>query len=154
MSRPKVTRSPLAVAARSSAEALRPEISRLIEGKTDGVFRRLAESQRAELVDRLVHAIGFALAGLPTSMTRTGSKLDAWRADIFVGDVCNALAGVGIPAVMNEDPALSHAQLLAKELVDLAGLPDEGDLFHQMQRAKKIKRKRWPDLLVLIPVTF
>jgi hypothetical protein len=66
--------------------------------------------------------------------------------DIFVRDVCDALAAAGVPVQASRDPEESHVQALATEIVGLAGLPDQGTLYNQMRRRQDIKKTQDPDI--------
>lgn len=109
-----------------------------------GPFARMSHDQRDQLVDALVRAIGFAKAGLTDILAGKQAKPAAWTLDIFVRDVCDALAAAGVPVLMDPNPEFSHAQSFAKELAELAGLRGHGksvgSLFKQMQRARKIEK--------------
>jgi hypothetical protein len=92
------------------------------------------------MTDALVHAVEFAKAGLADILAGKETKSAAWAMDILVKDVCDALRAVGVATPM--DPVREHslAQTLAGDLAELAGLPDQGELFKQMQRARKIEK--------------
>jgi hypothetical protein len=63
----------------------------------------------------------------------------AWTMDIFVRNVRDALQAVGVAGTMDPQRENSITQNLAGELAAAAGLPDQGELFKQMQRARKIE---------------
>jgi hypothetical protein len=90
--------------------------------------------------DELVAAIGFARVGLENLLAGKRTKPAAWTMDIFVRDVCDALNAAGIAYTMTPTHPGSRAQLTAKQLAAAAGLPDQGELFHQMQRARRIEK--------------
>lgn len=144
MPRKRIPPKLIAEAAIGKAEALREKIASVVDRRTDNVIRNLNPDVRRVLVDDLVRAVGFAMAGLPTAIAGSRAKRNAWVMDIFVRDVCDALRRAGVPALMNSDPQASLAQSLAKEVVQVAGLPDQGDLFHQMQRGGKIVKELVP----------
>ena len=123
------------------AAALIPAIEPILQAQKVPV--RNAKAKR-RLIDDLVHAVGFAKAGLP-DIEGSRAKPAAWLVDIFVRDVCDALKRAKIPALVNPCAAESHAQALAKDLADVAGLPNRGQLFHQMQRAGRIEKPRVGD---------
>lgn len=101
-------------------EAYRGVICAVIGARNDNAFRRLSDEARQQLIDDLVHAVGHAKAGLILRGKR--ARTTAWTLDIFVKDVCDALKKVGMPVLMNSDPALSYAQSLAKEIAHAVGL--------------------------------
>lgn len=131
----------IAVADAREAEALRPAIFQMMLAR-GGVFTRMSKQQQNQLADQLVHAVGYAKAGLTDILAGKGVKPAAWVLDIFVKDVCDALAAAGVPVLMDPAPESSHAQSFAKELAEAAGLSGHGksagNLFKQMQRARKI----------------
>jgi hypothetical protein len=98
--------------------------------------RQLTGAKRGALVD----AIGFARVGVENLLAGKRAKPAAWTMDIFVRDVCDALNAAGIAYTMTPTHQGSRAQLLAKQLAVAAGLPEQGELFHQMQAARKIEK--------------
>lgn len=134
---------PMSVATESLSEgevrALRKKIAAAVAGRADNAIRKLNPDVRGSLVDDLVRAVRYAKIGLPNTVAGSRAKRSAWGMDIFVRDVCHALQRAGLPVLMNPDPQASLAQSLAREIARVAGLPDQGDLFHQMQRARKIE---------------
>jgi hypothetical protein len=99
-------------------------------------------------VNDLVDACAFAKAGLRELLTGKNTRSDAWTMDIFVRDVCDALRHAGVRVSMNQDSNASHAQSLAVAIGKAVGLPSQGTLFKQMQRAKRIKKKQLPDVRI------
>jgi hypothetical protein len=102
--------------------------------------RQLTGAKRGALVAALVDAIGFARVGLENLLAGKRTRPAAWTMDIFMRDVCDALNAAGIAYTMTPTHQGSRAQLLAKQLAVAAGLPDQGELFHQMQAARKIEK--------------
>jgi hypothetical protein len=149
---PRRKRPPLprAKAPLHEVEALRPVIEEIV--RTRDRFAKLEVEPRSGLVDDLVDAVGFAKADLADILAGKQAKPAAWTMDIFVRDVCDALRRAGIEALMDPDPEASHAQSLARAVADAAGLPDQGALFHQMQRARKIVKTRLPDIRLEVTV--
>jgi hypothetical protein len=103
-------------------------------------LKHLPDQAWEELTDALVHAVGFAKAGLADILAGKDTRAAAWATDILVKDVCDALRAVDAPVFMNKCREDSLAQTLAGDLAKLAGLPDQGELFKQMQRARKIEK--------------
>jgi hypothetical protein len=103
-------------------------------------LRQLSDQAWEGMTDALVDAIGFAKAGLADILAGKETKPVAWAMDILVKDVCDALRAVGAPVFMNKCREDSLAQTLAGEITALAGLLDQGQLFKQMQRARKIEK--------------
>ena len=94
-----------------------------------------------DFAHRIVSAKNYPDAGRRAqSPQAVFQKPTQWTGDIFIKDVCNALEKVGVPVLMHPDPELSHAQSLAKRIVEAVGLPVKGKLFKQMQRARRIQR--------------
>jgi hypothetical protein len=102
--------------------------------------RQSTGAKRGALIAALVDAIGFARVGLENLLAGKHTKPAAWTMDIFVRDVCDALNAAGIAYTMTPTHPGSRAQLLAKRLAVAAGLPDQGELFHQMQRGPEIEK--------------
>jgi hypothetical protein len=92
------------------------------------------------MIDALVDAIGFAKAGLADILAGKDTRSAARATNILVKDVCDALRAVGVATPMAPRRDESLAQRLADDLASLAGLPDQGQLFKQMQRARRIKK--------------
>ena len=122
----------------AGAAALRILIEGLV-GSEDRL-RRLPDDSRATLVATLVHAIGFARAGLADILAGKDTRPAAWTMDILVKDVRDALSAAGVPVPMDPRRDASTAQWLAGKLAAAAGLPAQGQLFKQMQRAQRIER--------------
>jgi DNA-directed RNA polymerase specialized sigma24 family protein len=123
---------PLAVADAAEVERLRQFIdSRL------GASPKMPATDRQHLIDELVNAALAATAGRPGA-ARKGRKPKAWVYDVLVKDVCDALRSVGVRPTMDSNRALSHAQYLAGEISQAISLPGQGQLFKQMQRARRI----------------
>ncbi len=143
MPRRKRALKKIALADASETEGLRSVIREKIRGR-GSAFARLSDQQREELVNALVRAVGFAKAGLSDITAGKQAKPAAWMLDIFVKDVCDALRAVGVPVLMDATAEFSHAQSFAKELAEAAGLQGHGkgvgNLFKQMQRARKIEK--------------
>jgi hypothetical protein len=143
-----------AEAPRREAEAYRGTIDAIVGSRSDYAFKRLTNRQRMQLVDDLVDALGFAMAGLPPAVRGGRAMQAAWNLDIFVRDVCDALRRARVPVAMNADPSQSHAQLLARDIAVAAGLPGHGkrigNLFKQMQRGRQIKKKSHPDASIRV----
>jgi hypothetical protein len=134
-------------------EALRPAIRQIVEGLSRySEFTSLDNGARDRLTDDLVDAVGFAKAGLADILTGKRVKPAAWTMDIFVRDVCDALQKVGVPVPMNSKAWASCAQFVAENVANTAGLPDRGDLFKQMQRAKRITKSRLPDIHISVTI--
>jgi hypothetical protein len=124
---------PLAIADAAETERLRNFIdSRL------GAFSGLSSIRRGYLTDGLVQAALAAMAEFPNGATRKGWKPKAWVYDVLVKDVCDALRSVGVRPTMDPNSALSRAQYLAGEISQAISLPGQGQLFKQMQRARRI----------------
>jgi hypothetical protein len=130
----------------SEAEVHRRDVREAV--RTRNVLGRLRDEVQDRLVDDLVDAIGYAKAGLADILSGKRVKPRAWMLDIFVKDVSDAMERAGILAVMDPDPEASHAQSLAMQLIRIAGLPEGGKLFKQMQRAKEILKTRLPDVYI------
>ena len=117
------------------------------------VSLQLTEPARRRLVDDLVDAAGFALAGLVGVVRGKRARPRAWALDILLRDVSDALLRAGVASTMNPHPDLSRAQSLAKEIAEKIGVPGHsergvGNLFHQAQRAKEIEKTRRPNVLI------
>jgi hypothetical protein len=121
-----------------------------VRGDIEGIFakeatlRRLPSDKRAALVAALADAIGFAKAGLADILTGKRVKPAAWTMDIVVRDVCDALHADDLPVSMAYACRKSLAQRLADAVGAMAGLPDQGELFKQMQRARDIEKAGAP----------
>jgi len=100
-----------------------------------------------------VDAVGFAKAGLTDILAGKHVRPAAWTMDIFVCDVCDAMEQVGLEAVMSPDPGTSRAQDLARKVAEAARLPDQGNLYKQMQRARNIEKRRLPDVTIMVDTT-
>jgi hypothetical protein len=96
------------------------------------------------LVAALVDAIGFAKVGLGDILAGKRARPAAWTTDVLVRDVCDVLRTAGVPAPMTQRRDGSLAQRLADDLAALAGLPDQGELFKQMQRGARIEKAGGP----------
>jgi hypothetical protein len=105
-----------------------------------GELARLPNEKRDTLIAALVDAIGFARAGLADILAGKRAKPAAWTMDILVKDVCDALRATGVAAPMATRRAESLAQILAGDLAALAGIPVKGQLFKQMQRARRLEK--------------
>jgi hypothetical protein len=131
--------------------ALRETISVIVDREPQ--FGNISAEIRAALTDRLLNAVCYGRAGLREILSRRGAKPDAWAADILVRDVCDALRDAGFHPVMAPKRSLSVAQDLAGQIGCMGNLPMKGELYEQMQRARKIDRRqltfvlgRWQDL--------
>jgi hypothetical protein len=114
---------------------------------------RLDPTARQKLIDDLVDALGFAMAGLRGVVRGKRARPDAWALDILYRDVSDALARAGIATTMHPDPALSRAQTLTKLIAEKVGLAGHGkrgvgNLFMQAQRSRKIEKRKLPDVLI------
>jgi len=103
-------------------------------------LKQLSDQAREGMLDALVDAIGFAKAGLANILAGKHTRSAAWTTNILVKDVCDALRAVGVATPMATHRDESLAQRLADDLAALAGLPDQGELFKQMQAARKIEK--------------
>lgn len=121
----------------TEAARLRADIEEI--AYRDEALRRLPDARWDSLIAALVDAVMFARIGLAHMLAGKRSKPAAWTTDILVRDVCDALSAAGIKLTMAARRDASLAQRLAGELAGLAGLPDQGELFKQMQRARRIK---------------
>jgi hypothetical protein len=103
-------------------------------------LKRLPDQAWEELTGALVHAVEFAKAGLADILAGKDKRSAAWTTDILVKDVCDALRAVGLATPMAAHRDESLAQKFASELAEVAGLPDQGELFKSMQRARRIEK--------------
>jgi hypothetical protein len=119
------------------ARSLRRRIHDLLRNKNDATFTTMADSTRWHLATDLTHTylrIRFGLHGIDRG---SGTRRAAWTLDVLMFDVCLALRRGGVPVIADPDPMNSHAQLLARELATMLGLPGhEGSFYHQMRRAR------------------
>lgn len=122
-------------------------VVRAVCRRRDSVFVRLAASQRRLLVKRLILAAGWAAAGIPEHVLVNRKKRQAWAADMLVFDVCRAFEAVNLPVTTAPQARLSHVQMMAGDLIRIVGLPEQGELFHQMRRARRLRRNDpWTDM--------
>jgi hypothetical protein len=128
------------------ARALRDRIHDLLRTKNQTVFTSIPDHRRWWLAGGLTHACLRAQFGLHIEQ---GSRMKraAWTLDIFTFDVCHALWRAGVPVIADPDPDNSHAQLLAKELSALLGLPghESTNFYAQMRRARHFMLESEPD---------
>jgi hypothetical protein len=110
------------------------------------MLKQLRDEKQTCLTDTLVDAVGFAKAGLADILAGKNSRPAAWTMDIFVKDVCDALDKAGVKFTPSPDAGGSRAQSLAKAIAEVAGIPDQGNLYKQMQRAKHIDKRHLPDI--------
>jgi hypothetical protein len=122
----------------AGAAQLRAQVESIAYGHEE--LKQLPDQAWEGMLDALVDAIGFTKAGLADILAGKETKPAAWAMDILVRDVCDALRAVGAPVFMNKHREDSLAQTLVGELAALAGLPGQGELFKQMQRARKIEK--------------
>jgi hypothetical protein len=119
----------------------------------DRMFPQLHVDRWERLVEDLIDAVGFALAGLDGVVRGRRTRASAWSLDIFVRDICDAMWRACLQVSMHPDPRnwSAKAQALALELVKMAGLPGHngegpGNLFKQMQRGRRIVKTQQPNL--------
>jgi hypothetical protein len=103
----------------------------------DRSLTRLPKVAQEALIDALCEAARYAEAGMRLKGGR--SRAAAWTQDLLVRDVCDALCSAGIPVPLKLKRDHSVAQRLAGNIAVLLGLPDQGELRTQMQRAKDIE---------------
>lgn len=105
----------------------------------------LAPAKREALIQDLFDAVCFAKVGLKDLLAGKATKPEAWTADIFVKDVCDALCNAGRPTPMSANPqGKLHPQILAADVWSACKLPRiRGNLFKQMQRttAKRMEKR-------------
>jgi hypothetical protein len=128
-------------------------IEQIVHTHSDYVPAQITEAARQQLIDELVDAAGFALAGLSGVVRGRRARPAAWTLDILFRDVSDTLARVGGVSTMNPDPSLSHAQSMVKEIAEKIGLPGHGkrgvgNLFTQAQRSRDIERTKHPNALL------
>ena len=111
----------------------------------------LTSPARAWLVGEMVHAAGFAQVGMGELIGGKRTKPHAWKFDILMRDVCDALRRVGITPTMNASAERSFAQRLARDVSRAARLQPPGELFKQMQRGARIEKQTVSNP-VLIPL--
>jgi hypothetical protein len=114
---------------------------------------RLTDAAWQQMIDDLIDALAYAMAGLRGVVRGKGARPDAWALDILYRDASDALARAGIPFTMHPDHAFSRTQSLVKEIAETFGLPghDErgvGELFTQAQRSQEIEKRKFPDVLI------
>ena len=126
----------------AGAAALRAAVEEI--AYRDEALAGLSDQAWDRLIDALVDATGFAKAGLADILAGKDTRPAAWTTDVLVRDVCDALRTAGVPAPMTRRRDGSLAQRLADDLAALAGLPDQGELFKQMQRAREIEKAGGP----------
>jgi hypothetical protein len=113
----------------------------------------LAGTAWKQLIEDMMDALAFAVAGLRGVVRGKRARPDAWALDILHRDVSDALARVAVSSTMHPDHSLSRTQSLVKEIAERFGLPghDErgvGNLFKQAQRGRWIEKTKHPDVLI------
>ena len=121
------------------ATAYRPTIKALVQ--RTNILATVPPQTRELLIDELVHAVGFVKIGLVELTAGKRTKPEAWALDIFTRDVCDILRRAGRRVSMNPNANRSRAQSFVRELAQAVGLPGGGQMFKQMQRARKMDKQ-------------